>query len=307
MIAGSMLPSFGARAADWPTHEMEMILAFSAGGGTDAVARMIAKLMAKEFKVNVQVKNVLGGSGLTGFSEIIGSKPDGYTFGVLNVGAMLVLPHIMQVPFKTEDVAFLGGVAINSYGIGASVNSEFKTMDDVVRVAKTRVVTYSTSTILNGFALMQVGNLTGAKFRFVAANSNPEAVAQAAGGHVDLCVQGPGDMVPIIDGGQLRLVASANLTRWPMYPDIKTVKEQGYDAATVLPIGFACPAKVPAEIRAQLEKALASAGRDPEVVEAMNKFGLVPKITTSAELAKSMKEQAVAVEAALIDAGMKKI
>ena len=45
----------------------------------------------------------------------------------------------------------------------------------------------------------------------------------------------------------------------------------------------------------------------PEVVEAMNKFGLVPKITTSAELAKSMKEQAVAVEAALIDAGMKKI
>ena len=172
MIAGSMLPSFGARAADWPTHEMEMILAFSAGGGTDAVARMIAKLMAKEFKVNVQVKNVLGGSGLTGFSEIIGSKPDGYTFGVLNVGAMLVLPHIMQVPFKTEDVAFLGGVAINSYGIGASVNSEFKTMDDVVRVAKTRVVTYSTSTILNGFALMQVGNLTGAKFQAFVATMN---------------------------------------------------------------------------------------------------------------------------------------
>ena len=203
LMAGSLLQTSTARAEDWPTHELSMILAFAAGSGADTIARMMAKLVSQELKVNVNVKNVLGGSGLTGFAEMVNSKPDGYTFGIVNVGALTVLPHVMQVPFKLEDVGFLSGFSLNSYGIGTAVNSDFKTVDDIVRIGKTRVVTYSTSTILNGFVLLQLGNLTGAKFRFVSANTNQEAVAQAAGGHVDLTVQGPADMVPLIDGGNL--------------------------------------------------------------------------------------------------------
>ena len=307
LMAGSLLQTSTARAEDWPTHELTMILAFAAGSGADTIARMMAKLVSQELKVNVNVKNVLGGSGLTGFAEMVNSKPDGYTFGIVNVGALTVLPHVMQVPFKLEDVGFLSGFSLNSYGIGTAVNSDFKTVDDIVRIGKTRVVTYSTATILNGFVLLQLGNLTGAKFRFVSANTNQEAVAQAAGGHVDLTVQGPADMVPLIDGGNLRLIASATETRWPNYPDIKTVKESGYNAATVIPLGYACPAKVPKEIQARLEAALSRAAVDKEVVDAMLKFGMVPGVTSGAEFGKIIRTLAPGIEAAMVEAGMKKM
>ena len=192
-------------------------------------------------------QNVLGGAGLTGFAELAAARPDGYTFGLVNVGGLLVFPHIMKVPYTWDSFSFLGGVAENYYGVGIAAKSPIRTIEDLVAAAKTRRVTYSASAIMNGVAMIQLGNATGVKFQFVPSSTQPEAVAQAVGGHVDVVLQTPADLVPLIDGGQLRLLASATDDRWPKYPDVRTLKEMGYDAASVVPLGFACPSAVPAE------------------------------------------------------------
>ena len=162
-------------------------------------------------------------------------------------------------------------------GIGIAAKSPIRTVEDLVAAAKTRRVTYSASAIMNGVAIIHLAPATGVKFQFVPANTQPEAVAQAAGGHVDVVLQTPADLIPLIEGGQLRLLASVTDDRWPKYPDVKTLKEMGYDATTIVPLGFACPSAVPAEIRAKLERVVTFAAADPEVQATLKSLIIRPR------------------------------
>ncbi len=295
-----------AIAQAWPSREVTIIVAVGPGSSADAVARGVARVAARELNMNVQVKNVLGGAGLTGFAELAASKPDGHVFGLVNVGGLLVFPHIMKVPYTWDSFAFLGGVAENYFGVGIATDSPIKTIADLVAAAKTRRVTYAASAIMNGVAMIQLGNATGTKFYFVPASTQPEAVAQAVGGHVDVVLQTPPDLVPMIEGGKLRLLASATERRWPRYPDIPTLRELGYDAASIVPLGFACPAGVPAEIRAQLERCVALAARDAELAATMESLNIRSRPMTAAEFRDAIASQRETVEGILVAAGMKK-
>ncbi|MBL8702017.1 MAG: tripartite tricarboxylate transporter substrate binding protein [Alphaproteobacteria bacterium] len=305
-LAGTAAAPAIVRAQAWPAREITIIVAVGPGSSADAVARGVARVASKELNATVQVKNVLGGAGLTGFAELAASKPDGYTFGLVNVGGLLVFPHIMKVPYTWDSFSFLGGVAENYFGVGIAEGSPIRTIEDLVAAAKTRRVTYSASAIMNGVAMIQLGNVTGTKFHFVPASTQPEAVAQAVGGHVDVVLQTPPDLVPLIEGGKLRLLASATDRRWPKYPEVRTLKEMGYDAASVVPLGFACPAGVPAEIRARLEQAIAIAAKDAELLATMQTLNIRQRPMSSVEFHDAIKSQQATVEGILVAAGMKK-
>jgi len=312
LVGGASLltgPVIGRKSADaqvWPARAITIIVAVGPGSSADAVARGVARIASRELGVPVQVKNVLGGAGLTGFAELAASKPDGYTFGLVNVGGLLVFPHIMKVPYTWDSFRFLGGIAENYFGVGIATNSPINTIEDLVATAKRRRVTYSASAIMNGVAMIQLGNATGAKFQFVPTSTQPEAVAQAVGGHVDVVLQTPADLVPLIEGGQLRLLASATDYRWPNYPNVKTLKEMGYDARSVVPLGFACPAAVAPDIRARLERVVTLATTDPELQATMANLTIRPRAMTAEEFFEVIKAQAPTVESILTAAGMKK-
>jgi tripartite-type tricarboxylate transporter receptor subunit TctC len=306
LLANLLAGQKSADAQVWPARAITIIVAVGPGSSADAIARGLARVASRELGVPVQVKNVLGGAGLTGFAELAASKPDGYTFGLVNVGGLLVFPHIMKVPYTWDSFSFLGGVAENYFGVGIAANSPIKTVEDLVAAAKRRRVTYAASAIMNGVAMIQLGNATGAKFQFVPTSTQPEAVAQAVGGHVDVVLQTPPDLVPLIEAGQLRLLASATDYRWPNYPDVKTLTEMGYDARSVVPLGFACPAAVPHDIRTKLERVVTLATTDPELLATMKGLTIRPRAMTSAEFFEAIKIQAPTVESILTAAGMKK-
>ncbi len=294
------------RAQAWPAREVSIIVAVGPGSSADAIARGVARVASRELGVPVQVRNVLGGAGLTGFAELAASKPDGYTFGLVNVGGLLVFPHIMKVPYTWDSFSFLGGVAENYFGVGIAADSPIRSIADLVEAARKRRVTYSASAIMNGVAMIQLGNATGTKFHFVPANTQPEAVAQAVGGHVDVVLQTPPDLVPMIEGGKLRLLASATERRWPRYPDVPTLRELGHDAASIVPLGFACPSGVPAEARTRLERVVALAARDGELAATMENLSIRPRPMDAAEFRHAIESQKATVEGILVAAGMKK-
>ena len=306
LVGGLIAWPRSSSAQAWPTRDITIVVAVGPGSSADAVARGVGKVLAQKLGVPVQIKNVLGGAGLTGFAELAAAKPDGSFMGLVNVGGLLVFPHIMQVPYKWESFAFLGAVAENYYGIGIAAGSPIRTIDDLIAAGKSRVITYSASAIMNGIALVQLGNATGAKFRFVASQTQPEAVAQAVGGHVDLVVQTPPDMVAVLESKQMRLLASASTTAWPNYPESKSLMELGYKAATIVPLGFACPRGVPAELKAQLESAISAAASDAELISTMKKLTIQPQALSGADFEASLKGQAPIVEGILAAAGMKK-
>jgi len=103
------------------------------------------------------------------------------------------------------------------------------------------------------------------------------------------------------------LLASVTDDRWPKYPDVRTLREMGYHAATIVPLGFACPSAVPAEIRARLERVVTLAAADPELQATMKSLIMRPKEMTAAQFHDAIRSQAATVEGILTAAGMKKV
>ena len=110
----------------------------------------------------------------------------------------------------------------------------------------------------------------------------------------------------MIEGGKLRLLASATGQRWPRYPDVPTLRELGHDAASIVPLGFACPSGVPAEARTRLERVVALAARDGELAATMENLSIRPRPMDAAEFRHAIESQKATVEGILVAAGMKK-
>src|SRR5512145_1276379 len=79
------LVACAAHAADYPVRPITFIVPWGAGGGTDAVGRVVASLLERELGRPVNVVNRTGGSGVVGHSAIANARPDGYTIGILTV------------------------------------------------------------------------------------------------------------------------------------------------------------------------------------------------------------------------------
>jgi len=116
--------------------------------------------------------------------------------------------------------------------------------------------------------------LSGAKFRWVVFPGGVESVTAAIGGHVDAVIQTVTEMKPQIEAGKLRLLASAAEARWPDYPDVKTLRENGYNAVSNGPFGYAFPTGVDPAIKERMDKALADCMNDKEVTDGITKLGI---------------------------------
>jgi tripartite-type tricarboxylate transporter receptor subunit TctC len=177
---------------------------------------------------------------------------------------------------------------------------------DLLELARQRRVTCSSNVLTNQLCMIQLGNKAGVKFHWVPTNTQAEAVAQVAGGHVDAVVQSPPEMTPMIRGGQIRVLASACEHRWPIFPDVQTLREQGYEASNIVPLGLACPSATDPAIREKLREALTQAAGDPETHRTITNLGGWPRTMAAEEIQAEMTRQAPMVLAALEEAGMRR-
>src|SRR5690554_5721959 len=85
VMAAVMTGACGGGSSEYPARPVTMVVPWGAGGGTDAVARVIASLMERDLGTPVNVVNRTGGSGVVGHQAIAGATPDGYTIGIITV------------------------------------------------------------------------------------------------------------------------------------------------------------------------------------------------------------------------------
>jgi tripartite-type tricarboxylate transporter receptor subunit TctC len=183
----------------------------------------------------------------------------------------------MEVKYNPWDgFDIIGQVAELRYGIGVGEGSSIKSIDDLVAEGKKRLVTYGSNNITNVVAMFQLAKITGARFRWVVFSGGLEAVSQCVGGHVDAVIQTVAEMRPQIDAGKLRFLAAAGPARWPDYPDVKTLKELGYNAMTRGPFGYAYPTGVDPAIKSRVDAALADCMKDKTVTDQIAKLGIEP-------------------------------
>ena len=250
-----------AAAADYPVKPVKLVVAATAGGATDVVARQVAELLAPRFKQPVLVENRPGASGAIGAKLVAKAAPDGYTLLVCNSAThganSSMFPDLGYDPVK--DFAPIVRIVTVPFILIVNPSLPVHAVKSLVEIAKTQP-----GKLKFGFANIGgynhiAGELfqyqTGTQFVPVAYKGLNEVVTDVAGAHIDLGFPTPGESLGMITAGKVRALAVTGPRRLAALPDVPTIGEAGFPQGQLLGWGGLCaPAGTPEAIIAILNE-----------------------------------------------------
>jgi len=282
----------------FPSRSITLIVPYPPGGATDVVVRPLAEGAKKALGQNVVVENRAGGGGAVGVGAIVGKKPDGYLLSVA-VESLHRNAYLNKLPFDTvKDLTPVICFSGNLYGVLVRADSPDKTLKDLLERIKANPgkLSYMASGVgTSGHIAMEelavkAGNL---KLSHVPSKGDQESSAALLGGHVDFISTSSG-FIPLVEAGQLRLLATYGSKRAKKFPNVPTVAELGYGVIQEAPIGVFGPKELPADVVKVLHDAFKKAMDDPAFVGAMDQYQMPIIYQGPAEFAKYWAEAYVA-------------
>jgi tripartite-type tricarboxylate transporter receptor subunit TctC len=279
-----------AFAQAFPSKAITMVVGFEPGGGTDTVARIVAKYLGDNLGQQVVVENRAGAGGNIAVDFVVKSPPDGYTLVLANVGALAVNPHLLKLNYDPlRDLAPISMAVVFPNVIVVKPDLPAKNLAEFVKLAKEKpaTITYGSSGI--GGAGHLAGELLAmmAKIELVHVpyKGGGPAMTGLLGGQIDAYFATPVAALPHIKSGKARALAVTGAERSQSLPDVPTVAESGYAGYEAVNwYAYLAPAKTPREIVVRLSAELNKVLRAPDVVEALHKQGVEPQPTTPAKL-----------------------
>ena len=266
------------QAADYPKDPIELIVAYSAGGGTDAGARMLTKAAAKYIPQPLVVVNKPGAGGEIGFTALAKAKPDGYTIGFINPPSTVLLPLMRKTGYQMSDFKFIINIVLDPGLLAVRADSPFKTLDDFIKAAKANPGTLSISNAGVGsdahMSVIDFAQKAGIKINPVPFKGAAPARTAALGGHVDAVVMKVGETKTYVQSKQARVLAVMSEKRVKDFPDVPTFKEKGLDIIMAASRGIAGPKDMPDSVVKYLHDKLKKTIEDPEFIAMMNKTGI---------------------------------
>lgn len=261
----TMLVSFGLSAgfaAGYPERPITMICPWGAGGGTDAVSRILATLLKQELGVPVNVVNRTGGSGAIGHTAIATGKPDGYTIGLATVEiTMMHWMGLTEVTYK--DLTPVCMVNFDPAGINVRTDSEWKTykdLEDYVRANPGKLTDSGTGQ--GGIWHLAMAGWLGAiglgpdAIKWIPSKGAAPALQDLMAGGIDMSTCSLPEAATLIEADRVRPLAIMADQRDPKFPDLPTLKELGIDWTCGAWRGIMAPKDTPPEIVAVLEAAV---------------------------------------------------
>lgn len=239
--------------SDYPDRKISLMIPFSAGGGTDVPGRFFAAEMEKILGAGIIVKNVTGAGGTIGATQLSKARPDGYSLGFMPVGTTTTQPHIRKTSYGRESWEPICLVAQGPLYVTVLEDSEIKTMDDLIALAKSGgVVTGGPPPgSLPHIAQAAVSKAYGVKFKYIPHEGINEVVKSMLGGRVTAAVW-LGDAAQRF---KLRPLAILDADRSAEFPEVPTLAELGHPVESHVWFGFFAPKGTAAKIVGVLSEA----------------------------------------------------
>jgi len=280
----------GARAEEWPSHPIRLVVGFGAGGGTDIAARIVGQPLSEILGVPVVVENRVGAGGTTAAAAVATSPKDGYT------GLMLSNAHaIAPVIYKTVSYDSVNDFAmismVGTAGLVVLTHPDFpaKTLRELIDVIKASPGKYNYASPGVGttqhFAAELLSEMAGIKMTHIPFRGTPAALAALSGKQVDLVIELIQPALGQIQSGSLRAIAVTSPERFPSVPDVPTCAESGlpgYDVTSWY--GLALPAGTPGPVLDKITAAVHQALAREDVRNQIRTAGALPKSSNPQEL-----------------------
>jgi len=277
MASTPLQPAFAEGVDDWPSRPVRIIVPYAAGGGSDALGRLVAKQLSETFKQPFVVENRAGAAGTIGSGAVARAEPDGYTLVVSGIGSHVVAPLLNDVGFDPisdfTHIAFLGGPPTV---LVVHPNQPYKNIDEFIAYARAHPSSISWGSPGQGTHGSMIGEAfsAAAKIKMVAVNykgGNP-AMTDLLAGHIPSAFMSFGTATPYIRSGKLRGLAITSTQRAAGFPDLPTFTELGYPALTGTTwFSLSGPPGMPPALVERLNAEVRRALKAPEIVAEMQR------------------------------------
>lgn len=266
-------------AAQYPERPVTMLTGYPAGGLIDVTARLLAEGMKPKFPKGLVVQIKAGAAGSVAVTELVRSQPDGYTFILTPHSALVIAAQLQDLAYKTPD-DYLPFINLVSYYPMIAVRSEspYQNIGQLVADAKAKPGQVrvgspgeGTSSHLN---LEEFMRLAGIKMIHAPYQGWGHSSPALLGGHIDALVAQPGELKGQVDGKRMRVLVAFQPQRHPVFPDVPTAKESGWDVANGVWYLLMAPKGTPAPVVKYLHDAAKEAIEDPKFARLMAERGI---------------------------------
>ncbi|MSP95853.1 MAG: tripartite tricarboxylate transporter substrate binding protein [Betaproteobacteria bacterium] len=296
-----------AGAQPFPSHPIEIVNAFAAGGANDlnvralqvSAERILGRPLVQIFKQ--------GGGGIVGSTEVANAPPDGYKLHVVTSGELTAGPNLAKTGYSLDSFAFVARVSSRPYGFVVRSDAPWKAFAEFRRAAAREPGKYTIGTTPQGGVFLSAQHLIrrgGLELVPVPYGGSGPYLTAVLGGHVDAAWAPLTSAEAYIRSGQMRLLAVTGPTRTNGYPDIPSFKELGIDSPFVLWVGIVAPRAIAPDRLAFLREAFARIANDPAYLQAAGKTGVEPAYAPGEEFEKQVREEDQVFRALVKDLGL---
>jgi tripartite-type tricarboxylate transporter receptor subunit TctC len=290
----------GAQAQSYPSRPITMIVALPAGGGVDALARLLAEHMRVTLGQPIIVENMGGAGGTLSIARVVRSAPDGYTIGMGTTGQYVVASAVYDPPYNVlTDLVPIALLPDVPYWLVGKKALPPNTLAELVAYLKANPDKLSATSVgtasIGRFCGMFLQKETGTKFQFVPYRGGAPALQDLVAGNVDLSCDLAANSLSQVRSGNVKAYAVMSKSRWAPAPDVPTAEEAGVKGLFVNTWhGFWAPKGTPEDAVARLNAAALAAMADPAVQKRIADLGMsLPPagIKTPAEFAAFHKSE----------------
>ena len=274
---------FAAGAADYPTRPIRYIVPGAAAGGPDALVRIFASELSKQFGQQIVVDNRPGGSGTIGTEMIVRAAPDGYTIGHGNILTMAIARSVLpKLPYNLDrDLTPVIQHSFTPNLLAVSPSLPAGSVLELAEHAKRNPGKLIFASTGSGSSVHVSGELfklmTGTQMLHVPYKSSSAAITDLIAGRVHLIFDNISAISPHVKAGRLKGLAVTSAHRVAAFPDLPTVGEAGVTGFEVVAwSGLIVPAGTPKPIVNRLNIAVNQALGLSSVREKMSLLGVEP-------------------------------
>ena len=268
-----------ARAEDFPSRPVTMVVPFAAGGGTDIFARILAEGMRGPLGQPVIIENVAGAGGSIGVARVVHASPDGYTVSIGTLTTHVLSGALYPLQFDLlNDLAPIAELGYEPLLIAAKNALPVKNLKDMIAWLKanpdkaTAGIPGAGST--GNLADLSFQKTTGTNFQFVPYRGDGPAVQDLVAGQIDMMIEPSSNFVAQVQAKTVNALAITSKTRHPGMPEVPTVDEAGLPGFYVsIWFGLWAPKGTPKDILGKLNAATVAALADPDVQQKLGKLG----------------------------------
>lgn len=276
LAVGGVVP---ASAQTYPSQNVNVIVAFAAGGIADAIGRLVGQKLGERLKQSIVIENRGGAGGNLAARAVSTAAADGHTLLATTTALAVNDTATKNRGYNTSDLRAVAIVAISPDVLAVHPTNPAKTMKEFIANGKKATFTYGSAgvgTAPHIGAEYLFREVTKVQSTHVPFTGGAPAVTAALGNHVNALVLTLPTVTPHIVEGRLRGLGVASEKRVPAVKDVPTYREMGFDVLSGSWVGFFAPAKTPDAVVVRLNTEINQIMKEPDVLKKLAQIGFEP-------------------------------